>query len=154
MAKTGAALRSTERPNKTPYTWSALGPRKPLAARPISCGRKSNEITAIPTLLEILELEGAVVTIDAMGCQTEIAAKIREKESGLYLAVKSNQEHLEEVSSPSSRSWMNRMNAANYPRHGMFTRLRRRRGTGGRSSVAARRCQCHRGCVTRKNGKI
>ena len=57
---------------------------------------KSNEITAIPTLLEILELEGAVVTIDAMGCQTEIAAKIREKKADYILAVKGNQEHLED----------------------------------------------------------
>lgn len=40
---------------------------------------KSNEITAIPKLLEMLELHGAIVTIDAMGCQKEIAAKIRER---------------------------------------------------------------------------
>ena len=40
---------------------------------------KSNEITAIPKLLEVLELAGAIVTIDAMGCQKDIAARIREK---------------------------------------------------------------------------
>jgi hypothetical protein len=40
---------------------------------------KSNEITAIPTLLEMLELEGCIVTIDAMGCQREIAAKMSKK---------------------------------------------------------------------------
>ena len=57
---------------------------------------KSNEITAIPKLLAVLELTGAIVTIDAMGCQKEIAAVIREKKAHYVLAVKGNQEHLEE----------------------------------------------------------
>jgi predicted transposase YbfD/YdcC len=57
---------------------------------------KSNEITAIPKLLEILELTGAIVTIDAMGCQKDIAAKIRDKGGDYVLAVKGNQDHLEE----------------------------------------------------------
>jgi predicted transposase YbfD/YdcC len=57
---------------------------------------KSNEISAIPKLLAVLELTGAIVTIDAMGCQKEIAAKIREKKADYVLAVKGNQEHLEE----------------------------------------------------------
>jgi predicted transposase YbfD/YdcC len=52
---------------------------------------KSNEITAIPKLLEILELSGAMVTIDAMGCQTEIAKKIVDAEADYCLAVKGNQ---------------------------------------------------------------
>ena len=42
----------------------------------VATDAKSNEITAIPELLELLDLEGAVVTIDAMGCQKDIAAKI------------------------------------------------------------------------------
>lgn len=57
---------------------------------------KSNEITAIPKLLAVLELTGAIVTIDALGCQKEIAAKIREKKADYVLAVKGNQEHLAE----------------------------------------------------------
>jgi predicted transposase YbfD/YdcC len=57
---------------------------------------KSNEITAIPKLLAVLELTGAIVTIDAMGCQKEIAATIREKKADYVLAVKGNQDHLEE----------------------------------------------------------
>jgi predicted transposase YbfD/YdcC len=52
---------------------------------------KSNEITAIPKLLEILELSGAMVTIDAMGCQTEIAQKIIDGGADYCLAVKGNQ---------------------------------------------------------------
>ena len=52
---------------------------------------KSNEITAIPKLLDALELAGAVVTIDAMGCQREIASRIIEKKADYVLAVKDNQ---------------------------------------------------------------
>ena len=52
---------------------------------------KSNEITAIPKLLEILELSGALVTIDAMGCQTEIAEQIVAAGADYCLAVKGNQ---------------------------------------------------------------
>lgn len=59
---------------------------------------KSNEITAIPKLLEALELSGTVVTIDAMGCQKTIAEKIVDKKADYILAVKDNQGHLlEEV---------------------------------------------------------
>jgi predicted transposase YbfD/YdcC len=55
---------------------------------------KSNEITAIPQLLELLDLSGAIVTIDAMGCQKEIARQIREGGGHYVLAVKNNQERL------------------------------------------------------------
>jgi len=55
---------------------------------------KSNEITAIPQLLALLETKGAVITIDAMGCQKEIAAKIRERRCHYVLAVKDNQPNL------------------------------------------------------------
>jgi predicted transposase YbfD/YdcC len=53
--------------------------------------QKSNEITAIPKLLELLDLEGALVTIDAMGCQKEIAEQIIEQGGDYILAVKENQ---------------------------------------------------------------
>lgn len=52
---------------------------------------KSNEITAIPELLELLELKGALVTIDAMGCQTTIAEQIVRQGGDYLLAVKDNQ---------------------------------------------------------------
>ena len=52
---------------------------------------KSNEITAIPKLLEILEIPGGIVTIDAMGCQTAIAEAIIAREADYVLAVKENQ---------------------------------------------------------------
>lgn len=53
--------------------------------------QKSNEITAIPKLLEMLEIQGALVTIDAMGCQTEIAQQIVAQDADYCLAVKGNQ---------------------------------------------------------------
>ncbi len=55
---------------------------------------KSNEITAIPTLLSKLALAGCIVTIDAMGCQKAIAAQIKEQEADYVLALKGNQESL------------------------------------------------------------
>src|SRR5256886_11790600 len=51
---------------------------------------KSNEITAIPTLLRLLDITGAVVTIDAMGCQKEIAKTITEQGADYVLALKDN----------------------------------------------------------------
>jgi predicted transposase YbfD/YdcC len=55
-----------------------------------ACDRKSNEITAIPELIKNLEISGSVVTIDAMGCQKDIAAAIREEGADYVLAVKDN----------------------------------------------------------------
>ena len=58
--------------------------------------QKSNEITAIPKLLELLDVSGCLVTIDAMGCQAEIAGKIIEGKADYVLAVKGNQPTLHE----------------------------------------------------------
>jgi predicted transposase YbfD/YdcC len=55
---------------------------------------KSNEITAIPELLEVLDISGCIVTIDAMGCQKKIAGKIIEKDADYILALKGNQGNL------------------------------------------------------------
>ena len=57
---------------------------------------KSNEITAIPQLLEALDLRGCIVTIDAMGCQTEIASTILDQEADYLLALKENHGQLHE----------------------------------------------------------
>jgi predicted transposase YbfD/YdcC len=60
----------------------------------VATDAKSNEITAIPVLLKLLALEGAVVTIDAMGCQTAIAQQIVEQRADYVLALKDNHEKL------------------------------------------------------------
>jgi predicted transposase YbfD/YdcC len=59
-----------------------------------ACQAKSNEITAIPQLLDRLALTGALVTIDAMGCQTKIAQKILDRGGDYLLTVKDNQPSL------------------------------------------------------------
>jgi predicted transposase YbfD/YdcC len=57
----------------------------------LSTEEKSNEITAIPELLDLIDVSGDTITIDAMGCQKEIVKKIRAKEADYVLAVKENQ---------------------------------------------------------------
>jgi predicted transposase YbfD/YdcC len=58
---------------------------------------KSNEITAIPTLLEVLSLKDCIITIDAMGCQRQIAERIVAKEADYVLALKGNQPELQQA---------------------------------------------------------
>ena len=55
---------------------------------------KSNEITAIPQLLDAIQVKGCVITVDAMGTQTEIVEKIKQKRADYTLAVKENQKNL------------------------------------------------------------
>lgn len=62
----------------------------------VKTDEKSNEITAIPQLLEALNIKGSIITIDAMGTQTAIAKKIKEKRNQYVLAVKENQRSLYE----------------------------------------------------------
>lgn len=70
---------------------SAWSCRQNLMLGQAKVADKSNEITAVPVLLDLLTIKGATITIDAMGCQREIAAKIIEKEAGYVLALKGNQ---------------------------------------------------------------
>lgn len=62
----------------------------------VATDEKSNEITAIPKLLEMLVLDGSVVTIDAMGCQKKIAKKIKESNGDYIFSLKGNQGTLHE----------------------------------------------------------
>jgi len=62
----------------------------------MECGEKTNEITVIPKILDLLDIKGSIITIDAMGTQTVIAEKIIEKGGDYILAVKGNQGSLEE----------------------------------------------------------
>lgn len=73
---------------------SAWASEHHLSLGQVAVDAKSNEITAIPQLLEMLDLQGAFVTIDAMGCQKEIAAKILERGGHYLLTVKENQTNL------------------------------------------------------------
>ncbi len=75
---------------------SAFASEARLALAQIRVDEKTNEITAIPTLLNLLAIKGAIITIDAMGCQKEIAKLITEKEAKYVLALKGNQGNLHE----------------------------------------------------------
>jgi len=75
---------------------SAFAARQRLVMGQIAVGEKSNEIVAIPALLDMMAIEGAVVTIDAMGCQRAIAEKIIAKKADYLIALKGNQGTLHE----------------------------------------------------------
>lgn len=75
---------------------SAFAARQRLVLGQVKVSEKSNEIVAIPKLLDMMALEGAIVTIDAMGCQREIAGKIIDKKADYVLALKGNQGSLRE----------------------------------------------------------
>jgi len=75
---------------------SAFAARQRLVLAQTKVGEKSNEILAIPALIDMLSIEGALVTIDAMGCQRDIAQKIVDKKADYILALKGNQGTLRE----------------------------------------------------------
>jgi predicted transposase YbfD/YdcC len=68
-----------------------------LSLGQVACAEKSNEITAIPELLRLVDLRGAIITIDALGTQKAIAAQIIEGEADYVLALKGNQETLHQA---------------------------------------------------------
>jgi predicted transposase YbfD/YdcC len=76
---------------------SAWANEQQLALGQVATTEKSNEITAIPELLRLLEIRGAIVTLDAMGCQTAIADQIVSQGADYILAVKDNQPTLHEA---------------------------------------------------------
>src|SRR6266446_341825 len=75
---------------------SAFAARQRLVLGQVKVADKSNEIIAIPALLDMLAIDGAVVTIDAMGCQRDIAQKVLDKKADYILALKGNQGTLRE----------------------------------------------------------
>ncbi len=95
VAVDGKQARRTKDAKKKPlHVVSAFSAQCGLVLGQLACEEKSNEITAIPKLLEMLEIKGCLVTIDAMGTQTEIAKKITDKEADYILALKENQKTL------------------------------------------------------------
>lgn len=90
----GKAQRGTVKrgqPHSFVHIVSAWVARNHLTLGQLKVDGKSNEITAIPKLLDIIEVKGTTVTIDAMGCQIDIAAKIANKGGDYVLALKGNQ---------------------------------------------------------------
>jgi predicted transposase YbfD/YdcC len=95
IAIDGKALRGSASAKLGPlHLVSAWATAQHLSLGQVAVDAKSNEITAIPALLDLLDLNGALVTIDAMGCQKAIAQKIIDQGGHYALTVKDNQEHL------------------------------------------------------------
>ena len=87
-------LTENETKHKAIHMVSAWASRLGVCFGQIKTEEKSNEITAIPELLELLDLKGVIVTVDAIGCQKKIAGKITEKKSDYVFSLKGNQEKI------------------------------------------------------------
>jgi len=97
VALDGKALRrALNRDQSIKYVVSAWAESNGLVLGQLKVADKSNEITAVPELLRVLELSGCIVTIDAMGCQKKIAKEIVEADADYVLALKGNQETVHE----------------------------------------------------------
>jgi predicted transposase YbfD/YdcC len=93
VALDGKALRRALNRDENPkYVVSAWAESNNLVLGQLKVDEKSNEITAVPELLRVLELAGCIVTVDAMGCQKKIAKEIIEADADYVLALKGNQE--------------------------------------------------------------
>lgn len=92
IAIDGKTARRTRDKTKRPlHVVSAFSHECGLIIGQLACEEKSNEITAIPKLLDMLEINGCIVTIDAMGTQKDIAEKIISKDADYILSLKENQ---------------------------------------------------------------
>ena len=85
-----AVRRAMDAGKAVPYIVNAWATENGLALGQVKVNDKSNEITAIPELLGMLEVKGCIVTLDAMGCQKNIAAAIISKKADYVLALKGN----------------------------------------------------------------
>jgi predicted transposase YbfD/YdcC len=88
--------KDTKASKNMPYIVSAWATRNGICLGQVKVPDKSNEITAIPDLVDSIVTKGCTITIDAMGCQREITKKIIENEADYILAVKGNQGCLEQ----------------------------------------------------------
>jgi predicted transposase YbfD/YdcC len=97
VALDGKALRrAMDKDQNVKYVVSAWAESNGLVLGQLKVNDKSNEITAVPELLRVLELSGCIVTTDAMGCQTKIAKEIIEADADYVLALKGNHEKVHE----------------------------------------------------------
>lgn len=91
IAIDGKTVRRSRGAKAAIHMVSAFAARQRLVLGQVKVGEKANEIVAIPKLLDMMEIEGAIITIDAMGCQRNIAQKIIDKKADYILALKGNQ---------------------------------------------------------------
>jgi predicted transposase YbfD/YdcC len=96
IAIDGKTLRRSKGAKAAVHMVSAFAARQRIVLGQVKVADKANEIVAIPKLLDMLAIEGAIVTIDAIGCQRDIAQKIIDKKADYVLALKGNQGALRE----------------------------------------------------------
>ena len=92
--RASASATGTDDEHKPLHLVSAWAQEAKLVLTQVACDQKSNEITAIPKLIEMMELKGCTVTIDAMGCQRDIAQQLHEKGADYVLVLKGNHQTL------------------------------------------------------------
>ncbi len=95
--KSMRGAKATKTSKNMPHIVSAWASENGICLGQVKVSEKSNEITAIPELVNAIVTKGCTITIDAMGCQKEIAKTIVENEAGYILAVKGNQGNLEQA---------------------------------------------------------
>lgn len=107
-----SSRRSFDGENKMMHLVSAFMSEMGISLGQVKTADKSNEITAIPELLNLLDIAGAIITIDSMGCQTKIVDLIIEKKANYLIGLKGNQGNLNEDV---------RLFFANKPAHAAFS---------------------------------
>ena len=96
------------------YLLNAFATKRGLVIGQMTINEKTNEIKAIPEMLDKLDIENAVISVDAIGCQKKIAEKIIEKKADYFLAVKANQatlhdeiiHHFNSINSETSKRYL------------------------------------------------
>jgi len=140
IAIDGKTIRGSRGRKRNPlHVVSAWSTRNGMSLGQVAVNEKSSEITAIPELLDALFVKGAVVTIDALGCQTAIAKKIVEKEADYILAVKGNNKTLrQDVEETIDRLYIDSVTESFNDNHG---RIEKRKYTVVEDTIMLRACE-------------
>jgi len=96
VAIDGKTIRASKGETRAIHMVSAWASKQKLVLAQVKTDEKTNEITAVPELLDLLDLEGCIVTADAMSCQKDIVEKITEKKADYCIGLKGNQGTLRE----------------------------------------------------------
>ena len=162
VALDGKALRrALDEAQSIQYIVSAWAEGNGLVLGQLKVADKSNEITAVPELLRVLELGGCIVTLDAMGCQKKIAQEIIEADADYVLALKGNQEKVHEevrnfLDATLEEKNRKRPTGAEVPKEAQkLRRLKRwKKTTGVWKPAGIIRATVWTGLPTRKNGRV
>ena len=129
--------RSGSREQSPTHMVSAWANRKQLVLGQYAVEEKSNEITAVPALLEMLDIENCVVTADAMSCQKEIAKKLIDKKADYVIGLKDNQPNLRrDAAEYFADAWRD---PRNYPAIQTIKTVEKGHGAGGAAKILSGR---------------